>query len=195
MPGTPPSFAVRPAEAGIWKTPLDSSLQDALGLLWATQQSWRSGLSSDTGLSMSLSYHFQEISLIGSLIVSPQHDGKKLLFLSAQGSGSVGGLAHWATQSGASRFAHHGGSGLASVSSDADRRVCQERRFPPLSGMVFPPLCCRMSFGGTLIHSQPPTCQEDGGELNGSRYPPPPGRKRTHLVHSCLCVCPPGACP
>lgn len=74
MPGTPPSFAVRQAEAGIWKTPLDSSLQDALGLLWATQQSWRSGLSSDTGLSMSLSYHFQEISLIGSLIVSPLHD-------------------------------------------------------------------------------------------------------------------------
>lgn len=74
MPSTPPSFAVRQAEAGIWKTPLDSSLQDAVGLLWATQQSWRLGLSSDTGLSTSLSYHFQEISLIGSLIVSPLHD-------------------------------------------------------------------------------------------------------------------------
>lgn len=74
MPGTPPSFAVCQAEAGIWKTPLDSSLQGALGLLWATQQSWRSGLSSDTGLSMSLSDHFQEISLIGFLTVSPLHD-------------------------------------------------------------------------------------------------------------------------
>lgn len=62
MPGTPPSFAVRQAEAGIWKTPLDSSLQDALGLLWATQQSWRSGLSSDTGL-----IHVIELPLPGNL--------------------------------------------------------------------------------------------------------------------------------
>lgn len=43
-----------PAQTDIWKTPLDSSLQDALGLLWATHQPSRSlsSSSSVTGLSM-----------------------------------------------------------------------------------------------------------------------------------------------
>lgn len=47
-------FPVCQAQAGIWKTPLDSSSQDDLGLLWATQQPLRSlsGSSSVTGLSM-----------------------------------------------------------------------------------------------------------------------------------------------
>lgn len=75
--------------------------------------------------------------------------------------------------------------------------MCQERRFPPPSGIVFPSPCCIVSGMslGVLIHSQSPTYQWDGGELNGSRYPHhqreenPPGS----FMSARVCVCIPGA--
>lgn len=87
--------------------------------------------------------HVIELPLPGNLsdlahIFSFLHDWKKLIFLPTQGSGNAG----WVTgpQDLSSRVACHGSPGLAAASSEAGRRVCQERRFPPSFGMVFPPL-------------------------------------------------------
>lgn len=53
-----------------------------------------SSSSSVTGLPMKLSYHLQEISLIGLHIFSFLHNGKTLIFLPTPGSGNVGRLGH-----------------------------------------------------------------------------------------------------
>lgn len=58
-----------------------------------------SSSSSVTGLPMKLSYHLQEISLIGLHIFSFLHEGKTLIFLPTPGSGNAGRLGHWAERS------------------------------------------------------------------------------------------------